>query len=159
MIIDIHPNYKKLLELVDSSPEIERFIFQNRVKTIDEAIEVSGFKKSQFIKTIVLRHKDTDEFVISILKAGSNVDRKVLREGVKPKRWKLATITEVLELTGFPVGGVPAICLGSLTKYVDPRVLKEEFVVSGGGDEMSLIKLPSRLIIEDGAIEKIVSFG
>ena len=140
--------------------QIERIVFEQPVRSVQEAVEVSGYPKSNFIKTVVLCHKSEGNYVIAIIIGGTKVDKKALQDGVRPKRWRLASTEEVLEVTGFPVGGVPPVCLGSFAKiYVDPRVLTREYVIGGGGTANSLLKLNPELIRDNGAEEKVVSFG
>ena len=107
-----------------------------------------------------MKHRSDGNFVIAIILSGSRVDKKRLQEGVAPKRWIMATPTEILNLIGFPAGGVPPVCLpNDLSVYVDPRVLTREFVIGGGGSQSSLIKLPPRFILDSGAKERIISVG
>lgn len=139
---------------------VELFQYNRPVRSVAEAVEVSGFKKSQFIKSICMKHRSEGNFVIAIILSGSRVDKKSLQQGVAPKRWIMATPEEILDLIGFPAGGVPPVCLPhDLTVYVDPRVLTREFVIGGGGSQSSLIKLPPNFIIDSGAINKIISIG
>jgi prolyl-tRNA editing enzyme YbaK/EbsC (Cys-tRNA(Pro) deacylase) len=155
---------KKLDALLEfcklNKDQIERMVFDQPVRSVQQAVEVSGYPKSNFIKTVLLRHKSEGNYICTVITGGSKVDKKVLQDGVNPKRWRLATPEEVLEVTGFPVGGVPPVCLGSVVKiYVDPRVLTREYVIGGGGTANSLLKLNPELIKENGAVEKVVSFG
>lgn len=139
---------------------VELYQYNEPVRSVAEAVEVSGLEKSQFIKSICLKHKSEGNFVIAIILAGSRVDKKKLQEGVAPKRWRMATPDEILEMIGFPAGGVPPVCLpDDLPVYVDPRVLTRDFVVGGGGTQSSLLKLPSKFILESGAKERIISIG
>lgn len=157
------PHHNRLQELIDwieQTPNTERFEFSQPVRSVKEAIDASGFSKSEFIKSICLKHKKEDVFVVAIIPASSKVDKKLLLEGVNAKKWNMATSEEILKYTGFPAGGVPPIFLGDMIiKYVDPRVLKKEYVVGGGGTQQSLIRIPAQLIQNFGIVEKIVSFG
>ena len=138
----------------------ERFEYDQPVRSVHEAIDVSGLKKADFIKSICLKHKKEDTFVIAIILAGSKVNKKMIREGVSPKKWAMATPEQIFNTIGFPAGGVPPVCLPiDLDVYVDPRVLKRDFVVGGGGTQASLMKLPPHLILESGAEERIISIG
>ncbi|MHA2250373.1 MAG: aminoacyl-tRNA deacylase [Candidatus Kariarchaeaceae archaeon] len=144
--------------------EIDRMEYDEPVRSVLEAVEVSGYPKSKFIKTVLLRHKSEGNYVIAIIIGGTKVDKKALQEGVNPKRWRMADPDEVLEVTGFPVGGVPPICLSHSLEYttkiyVDPRVLQRDFVIGGGGTQNSLLKLDPKFIVIQGAEVKVVSFG
>ncbi len=159
------PEPKKMAEFKNwieshSNDGVELYQYNEPVRSVAEAVEVSGLEKSQFIKSICLKHKSEGNFVIAIILAGSRVDKKKLQEGVAPKRWAMATPDEILDLIGFPAGGVPPVCLpDDLPVYIDPRVLTRFFVVGGGGTKSSLLKLPSKLILESGAEKRIISIG
>ena len=147
-------------EKIKNYPDIELLKFDKPVKSVMEAVAVSNIEKKHFIKTIIMKNKDDGQLIALILLAGSKVDKKVIRDGVGPKRWTFATAEEIIQNIGYPAGGVPPIFLpADLIKYVDPRVLNRDLVVGGGGTIDSLIKLPPRYIEEMGAVKKILSFG
>ena len=154
--------FELLLQWLENhkSEGAERFEYDEPVRSVHEAINVSGLKKGDFIKSICLQHKKDNTFVIAIILAGSKVNKKMIREGVNPKKWSMATPEQIFNTIGFPPGGVPPVCLPiELDVYVDPRVLKREFVVGGGGTQSSLMKLPPHLVLEAGAEERIISIG
>lgn len=144
----------------DNKGSVELLVYDNPVKTVIEAVEVSKIEKKYFIKTIIMKNKNDAELVALIVPAGTKVDKKAIREGTGPKRWTFASHEDIQDHLGFPAGGVPPVCLPKeLTVYVDPRVLKNEFVVGGGGSTTTLLRLPPHLITQDGATEKIISYG
>ncbi len=66
---------------------------------------------------------------------------------------------EVEALTGYPAGGVPPVCHGLLT-IVDYGVLDHEYVVGGGGDEFTLIKIsPQDILAFNKAMVARISKG
>ena len=150
-----------LLNWIENNKTIvELLIYDEPVKTVIEAVEISKIEKKYFIKTIIMKNKNDAEIVALIVPAGTKVDRKAIREGTGPKRWTFESHEDILNFLGFPAGGVPPVCLPEeITVYVDPRVLKNEFVVGGGGSTTTLLRLPPHLITQDGAIEKIISYG
>lgn len=151
---------EELISFVESSESVVRFQFDSPVHSVQEAIDVSGFEKSEFIKSICMKHKKEDIFIVAIIPGSSKVDKKMLVDGINPKKWVMATPDQILTYTGFPVGGVPPVCLPeNILKFVDPRVILKEFVVGGGGTRESLLRLPSKLIAEDGAEKRVISFG
>lgn len=154
--------YNLLLQWINDhkSEGVERYEYEQPVRSVHEAVEVSGLMKADFIKSICLKHKKEDIIVIAIILAGSKVNKKMIHEGVSPKKWAMATPEQISKTIGFPAGGVPPVCLPKdISVYVDPRVLKREFVVGGGGTQSALMKLPPHLIIESGAEERIISIG
>jgi len=125
-----------------------KIIEVRRASTVNEAAEELGCSKRQIIKSIVLVAED--EAVVAIVDGTSSVDLKRV-EKLLGKSVRIAGREEVLHLTDFPAGGVPPI--GHDCKvFVDERVLKNERVYGGGGDEKHLILIPPSEIVGDGAI-------
>lgn len=125
-----------------------KIIEVSKASTVKEAAEELGCSKREVIKSIVLVAEN--EAVIAIVDGTSSVDLK--RVGILVgKNVRIAGREEVLNLTGFPVGGVPPI--GHECKvFVDERVLKNERVYGGGGDEEHLLSISTNEIVRDGAI-------
>lgn len=143
-----------------NNPKVKLLTYEKPVRSVQEAVEVSGIEKSYFIKTVVFKNKDTAEYVATIVPAGTKVNKRAIQEGVGPKRWTFPRNEELLENIGFPAGGIPPVGLpSSLTVYVDPRVLQKDMVVAGGGSTTSLLQLEPNLILESGAVEKIICYG
>ncbi len=155
-----NPSLDRLLQWIQSHTGVERYVYEQSVRTVLEAIEVSGFKKSDFVKTLILQNKKTLDLVALIIPAGTKADKRAIKDGVNPKKWVFTSPDLIYSTLGFAAGGVPPVCISDkLETFVDPRVLRREFVIGGGGTINSLIKLKPELILEDGASEKIVSYG
>jgi len=119
-----------------------------KASTVNEAAEELGCSKRQIIKSIVLVAED--EAVIAIVDGTSSVDLKRI-ENLLGKSIRIAGRGEVLHLTDFPAGGVPPI--GHDCKVIlDERVLKNERVYGGGGDEKHLLLISPSEILKDGAV-------
>ncbi len=125
-----------------------KIIEVGKASTVNEAAEELGCSKRQIIKSIVLVAED--EAVIAIVDGTSSVDLKRV-ERLLGKSVRIAGREEVLNLTGFPVGGVPPIG-HECRVFVDERVLENNRVYGGGGDERRLILIPPSEIMRDGAI-------
>ncbi|RLI75635.1 aminoacyl-tRNA deacylase [Archaeoglobales archaeon] len=125
-----------------------KIIEVRRASTVKEAAEELGCSKRQIIKSIVLVAED--EVVIAIVDGTSSVDLKRVEELVG-KKVRVAGREEVLHLTDFPAGGVPPV--GHNCKVIlDEKVLKNESVYGGGGDEKHLLLISPPEIVRDGAI-------
>ena len=124
-----------------------KIIEVEKASTVKEAAEELGCSKRQIIKSIVLVAED--EPIIAIVDGTSSVDLKKV-EKLVGKNVRIAGREEVPHLTGFPAGGVPPI--GHNCKVIlDERVLKNEKVYGGGGDEKHLLLIPPTEITKDGA--------
>ncbi|ADB57983.1 aminoacyl-tRNA deacylase [Archaeoglobus profundus] len=125
-----------------------KIIEVRRASTVKEAAEELGCSKRQIVKSIVLAAED--EAVIAIVDGTSSVDLKRVEELVG-KKVRVAGKNEVLDLIGFPAGGVPPI--GHDCKVIlDERVLENERVYGGGGDEKHLLLVSPSDIVKDGAV-------
>ncbi len=54
---------------------------------------------------------------------------------------QLAMPKQVLEMTGYEVGGVPPISIYGIRTFIDAKVMKKAKVFAGGGDEMHLLEI------------------
>ncbi|MBO8179664.1 MAG: aminoacyl-tRNA deacylase [Archaeoglobus sp.] len=128
-----------------------KIIEVRKASTVKEAAEELGCSKRQIIKSIVL--VAGDEAVIAIVDGTSSVDLKRV-EKLIGKSVRVAEREEVLDLTGFPAGGVPPV--GHNCKVIlDERVLKNEKVYGGGGDEKHLLLISPSEIVERAVVARI----
>ena len=69
---------------------------------------------------------------------------------------RTATPEEILTLTGFPCGGTPSFAYDAIF-IIDPKVLEQEWVYTGGGSARSLIKIETNTLQElsDAMIARI----
>lgn len=120
--------------------------------TVPTAAAVLGVQPEQIIKTLVFsvdRSNQPLQPIVVISHGEKRVDRGKLAEryGVAKGRINLAAAEVVLELIGYPVGGVPPF--GHRTKLpilVDQSVLAVEerwdgLIFGGGGDHRTMMEL------------------
>jgi Cys-tRNA(Pro)/Cys-tRNA(Cys) deacylase len=129
-----------------------RFIeFDGPVRTVEEA----GKKVSadRIIKSIVLIGSDTKP-ILAILPAKNRISYKKIKTLLKVKDVRLAQPDEVLEQSGYPVGGVPPF--NKITRILlDPTVQRNARSIAGGGDPDKLIELETQDIA--GFLDPIVA--
>lgn len=110
--------------------------------TVARAAQVMGTSPGHIIKTMVFKVDDT---TILVLAAGqARVDARLLAKAMDAKREavRLATAVEVLNVTGYEVGGVPP--LGHVQKHpvlVDESVPDQGPVYAGGGSDRALLRI------------------
>jgi len=112
---------------------------------------------------IVKGKSDEPTFVACVLLATTKLDtNRVVRKRMNARRVSFASVDES-ELTGMEIGGVTPIGLPEdLPLWVDHRVMDCDFILIGGGDRQSKVKIspayfymtPSTSIIEGLAKEK-----
>jgi prolyl-tRNA editing enzyme YbaK/EbsC (Cys-tRNA(Pro) deacylase) len=140
------PNYSESLRTTLVSRGIwHRFIeFDEPVRTVAEAArKVSA---DRIIKSIVLVGSDKKP-ILAILPARNRISYKKIKTLLKVKDVRLAQPDEVLEHSGYPVGGVPPF--NKISRILlDPTVQRNARSIAGGGDPDKLVELETGDILE-----------
>jgi prolyl-tRNA editing enzyme YbaK/EbsC (Cys-tRNA(Pro) deacylase) len=114
------------------------------VRTVDEAAK--RIPTDRIIKSIVLVGSDKKP-ILAILPARSRISHKKIKILLRVKDVRLAQPDEVLEYSGYPVGGVPPF--NKIDRILlDPTVQRNERSIAGGGDPDKLVELETRDILE-----------
>jgi prolyl-tRNA editing enzyme YbaK/EbsC (Cys-tRNA(Pro) deacylase) len=141
-----NPNYSDFLRDTLVSKGIwHRFIeFDEPVRTVDEAAK--KIPADRIVKSIVLVGSDKKP-ILAILPAGSRISYKKIKALLKVKDVRLAQPDEVLEHSGYPVGGVPPF--NKIDRILlDPTVQRNTRSIAGGGDPDKLVELETRDILK-----------
>jgi prolyl-tRNA editing enzyme YbaK/EbsC (Cys-tRNA(Pro) deacylase) len=122
-----------------------RFIeFDEPVRTVEEAARKVSAER--IIKSIVLIGSDKKP-ILAILPAKNRVSYKKIKTLLKVKDVRLAQPDEVLEHSGYPVGGVPPF--NKISRILlDPTVQRNARSIAGGGDPDKLVELETQDILE-----------
>ncbi len=140
------PNYSEALRTILVSKGIwHRFIeFDEPVRTVEEAAR--KVPADRIIKSIVLVGSDKKP-VLAILPAKNRISYKKIKTLLKVKDVRLAQPDEVLEHSGYPVGGVPPF--NRINRILlDPSVQRNARSIAGGGDPDKLVELETRDLLE-----------
>jgi prolyl-tRNA editing enzyme YbaK/EbsC (Cys-tRNA(Pro) deacylase) len=140
------PNYSEALRTTLVSKGIwHRFIeFDEPVRTVEEAAR--KVSSDRIIKSIVLIGSDKKP-ILAILPAKHRISYKKIKTLLKVKDVRLAQADEVLEHSGYPIGGVPPF--NNIQRIVlDPTVLQNPRSIAGGGDPDKLVELETRDIVD-----------
>ncbi len=140
------PNYSETLRTTLVSKGIwHRFIeFDEPVRTVEEAAR--KVPEDRIIKSIVMIGSDKKP-ILAILPAKNKISYKKIKTLLKVKDVRLAQPDEVLEHSGYPVGGVPPF--NKITRILlDPTVQRNARSIAGGGDPDKLVELETRDILE-----------
>lgn len=145
----------KLREFVKSNGiDAEQLIFETSVHTVGEAAEALGCEASDLIKSLVMIRRN-EVFVAVVLGTDRVSPQKVgFMAGFPAPR--TATPREVLNHTGYPVGGVPPFGYNA-TVLIDSEVLGKDVVFGGGGSPRALLRVrPSDLLrVTKGTVVEI----
>lgn len=117
------------------------------VHTVRQAAEALGVTKGAIAKSVVFI-AEGDPLVVLAPGDAKVVDRLVLDHvgGVR-NRFNLAKPAEVLEATGYPVGGVPPFGHPKpLRTLIDERLLEQDRVIFGGGSDRALLEVSPAVV-------------
>ena len=110
--------------------------------TVETAARVMGVQEDQIVKTLLFLINQKP--LAAVTCGTARVDRRAIaaRFEVGRKRVKLASPTQVLEITGYPAGALPPFGhLHPVPTLLDRRVLSHTTVYAGGGAEDALVRL------------------
>lgn len=85
--------------------------------------------------------------VVGIVKGENRASLKRVAQALDVELPRLAYADEIVELTGYEYGGTPSWGFEAIF-LVDPRVMDEPYVVTGGGKATSLIKTTPDAILQ-----------
>ena len=121
-----------------------RFIeFDEPVKTVAQAARKVQAEK--IAKSIVMIDSN-GEPLLAIVPALSMASHRKLKGLLNVRDVRLASAQEVLQHSGYPVGGVPPF--NKIKRVLlDQRVLRDETAVVGGGDINKLLEIRTKDII------------
>lgn len=130
----------------DRSIKGERHIFEDSCRSVAEAARAAKADPLDFIKSIVMVSGGSRP-VVAIVKGEDRVStRRVAKALGLEERPRIARPDEIIELTGYPLGGVPPFGFDA-EFLVDPRVMEKEQIWSGGGSDHSLIRMTSQEMV------------
>lgn len=150
---------EKLLKFIrDSGVSAEAIEFSGSVHTVADAAREAGVGEEDLIKTVVGLAGDSP--FVAVLPGNRKLDLGKMRALLGTGKVSIARPERVLSITGYPVGGVPPVFEGAegiALFFVDKKVLSKEFVLGGGGDSKSLLKIsPAEILrVSKGKLAEI----
>ena len=125
--------------------------------------EKYGFEPGESANTIVIgSRREPRQFCACVVLANTRLDvNRAVRKLMGTRRISFASAEDTIKITGMELGGVTVFALPrELPLYVDARVMAPEFVILGGGDRSTKIKISPAVfeqmtqaqVIEDLAI-------
>ncbi len=107
-----------------------------------------GIPLGNSVNTILVKAKTGGErFAACVLLANTRLDvNRVVRKRLQSRRVSFAGAHETRSLTGMEIGGVTPICLPEdLLLWIDQRVMDAQYVILGGGNRSSKIRISPRI--------------
>ena len=139
----------------DNNIEFEFFSFDQSCHTVQDAADSLGADIDEIIKNICLISSD-DQFIIGIVMGKHRVSTSRVAKLLNFESVRTATPEEILQHSGYPVGGVPSFGFDAIF-LMDKKVLEKEAVYSSGGSQNSLIKVSTKTMqqMNDAQIARI----
>lgn len=118
--------------LNEKNPQLHIIILEDSTKTAVLAAQALGTEVGQIAKSIVFKTKKED--YLMVVSAGDvRLDSKAIKE-VIGERVRMANADEVLEITGFNVGGVcPFALRRDIPIFLDESLRRYEIVYAAAG--------------------------
>jgi Cys-tRNA(Pro) deacylase len=120
-------------------------VFQHErpVMSLEQAASDREQRPEQVVRSILFQIRP-EEFMMVLVAGPAQVDWKKLRQLIGRSRMRMATESEVLEVTGYRVGTVSPFGLKNPIKVlIDASVLQEEDVSTGSGVRNTALILKS----------------
>jgi len=118
--------------------------FDEPVKTVAQAAR--KVDANLVAKSIILMDS-TNAPLMAVLRANDRISYKKLKALLSVKDVRLANEKEVLQYSGYPVGGVPPFN-NVKRAFLDSQVLKNTTAIVGGGDINKLVELRTKDIVD-----------
>jgi prolyl-tRNA editing enzyme YbaK/EbsC (Cys-tRNA(Pro) deacylase) len=126
----------------DNNVNAEILSFSERVYTVEEAVAVSGYPVERFTKSIVMLTSD-ERLVIALVPADARASTDRVRKALGLiDRPRIVTSEESERYLGQQLGGNSPLNAPNATILIDPKVLERDWILTGGGDDRNLVKIP-----------------
>jgi prolyl-tRNA editing enzyme YbaK/EbsC (Cys-tRNA(Pro) deacylase) len=153
----------------DTLPEIRDFLencgYPFEIWPCDPALadtavfcEHYGVAEALSANAILVRSKTGErKFVVCVLLATDRLNTNhTVRKKMGARKVSFASAEETRELTGMEIGGVTPLALpGELPIWIDAAVMACEYVILGGGNRESKIKLDPRALLDQPQAEVV----
>ena len=143
---------KKLkMHIDENNVDCEHLVFEKSCHSVEEAAETAGASPEDFVKNICMSDSQGN-IIVAIVKGEDRAGSKRVAKALGIERPKTALPENILQKTGYPVGGVPSFGYEAVF-VVDERVMEKDFVYTGGGSPNSLVKInTAELLSANGGI-------
>lgn len=140
---------EKLSEYIKQhSINAEHLVFATSCHSVEEAAASANASIDQFVKNVCIINETDNSLMVCIVPGSKRLDMKKLSAilGVANKKLRMAKAEEILEKTGYPMGGTPSFGY-SAKFFIDNEVMAKDIVYSGGGSQNALTKVSPLEII------------
>ena len=157
----------------DTLPQIQAFLEQTdqpfevlpcKPELADTAVfcDHYGVALENSANAILVRSKTGDKkFVVCVLLATDRLNTNhTVRKKMGARKVSFASADETREITGMEIGGVTPLCLpDEMPIWIDEAVMQCEYVVLGGGNRSSKLKLDPQVLLLQPAAEVVAALA
>lgn len=133
----------------------EHLHFENSVHTVEDACREANARPDDFVKTICMVTGSGK--VIGALVLGScRASTERVAKALNIERPRVATPEQILEKTGYLVGGTPPFGYDA-TFVIDQKVMEKDVVYAGGGSPNGLVRISPKEVqrVNQGIIARV----
>ena len=136
---------KKLKEyLRKNNIKAEHLFLKETCHTVKDAAKAAKAKPEDFVKSICLLDSQNN-LLVAVVSGTDRVSLTRIAKNLNIELPKVAKPKEILEISGYPCGGIPPF--GFAARFlIDQEVMKKEIIYAGGGSDKSLIKVSPKEI-------------
>jgi len=117
------------------------------VVTARDAMTALNISLEDIGKTILFI-LDSEKPVLAILSGSDKASMQKLCALLNARKCRIASANEVLEITGYEVGGVPPISVYGVQTVIDSKLVEKKQVICGGGDAMHLLRISPKEVLD-----------
>lgn len=133
--------------LADKNPRLQIIELADNTSTAPLAAQALGLEVGQIAKSILFKTK-SDEYLMVVSAGDVRLDSKAIKETVG-QRVRMANPEEVLQVTGFQIGGVCPFALpGPLPIYLDESLLRYDLVYAAAGTANTALPISYQQLME-----------
>ncbi len=122
----------------------EHLVFSQSCHSVAEAA-AAGASPTDFVKNICMLDAQGNA-IIAIVKGEDRASTSRVAKALQIERPHTAEPEDILEKTGYPCGGTPSFGYEACF-LIDPRVMEQDIVYTGGGSEYALVRLSTQELI------------
>lgn len=128
-------------------PDLKIIELEEDTSTAPLAAQALGLETGQIAKSILFKTKN-DEYLMVVSAGDVRLDSKAIKDTVG-QRVRMANPEEVLQVTGFSIGGVCPFALpGSLAVYLDESLLRYDLVYTAAGTANTALPITYQQLME-----------
>ncbi|MBS7531073.1 YbaK/EbsC family protein [Hazenella sp. IB182353] len=121
-------------------PSLTPIIMEEEMHTAEEAATAIGIETAQIAKSILFRSKD--RYGLFVLAGDKRLPSAVVKQCLGGRKQKMATIEEVLAVTGFQIGAVcPFALREKIPIFIDTSLQRFHMFYTAAGVPESLLEL------------------